>query len=234
MKRSAPLQSMTAQMAVKYSKSHSAHQLLSSLAAVAEAASNLERVAVTKSPNHNPVAHAAMVKDRAKSYQSFIEASERQIRQSAKDSLAKIHDDIRTRAKLQPSIHAAETRGVFRIMPKSDQLEVLRVAVENRDHTLLADLSEGNVLTTGINKTVLDEHIESYLNAVVPDLIEAREALTDIMGSVPTYFATASKVPESVVDERAIERLIQDEASSRQAQMEFSANMRDGLDPLIA
>jgi hypothetical protein len=234
MKRSPALISMASQLAIRHSRSHTASQLLAGLANLAEAASNLEKLAVRPDPGTNPVTHAKYVKQKAEQYSQLVSATETQLKATAKAAQQKIQDDIYKAARLTPSLNAQEQRGVFRTLPKSEQLKVLKQAVESKDYQLIADLNAGTPLINGLDAGTFGEYLEAHLQNVCPDLCAERDSLNEIMGSLPVFIAESDRVPGEFVDEAQINRLIQDEASSRQAQMEFSSNMRDGLDPLIA
>jgi len=213
----------------KYGRSTATGDICRSVLSANMALEALENVATSKNPMETDARHYSKVAGFAKKLAEKNTAVKTEIVRFSNLTRERLNQEIRDKARLAPTTHAAEIRSVLRGLAYTDRIKAVGSAFEKGDAATLAAIFEANEMMTGIPDDLRDRWQESHQHKTCPELVKDLEALNSLMEEAGQTVNLIDQTVQGAFDPQFVRDAEEAEKKSNEADAKFQAALSEPI-----
>jgi hypothetical protein len=193
---------------------------------LAETATALHNLHVTRNPTENDAAHLKRVATAAAKLKHVADDALDRSNRTRESGLAAIKARIAAKVRLVPDAYAAEIRAAYRAMSSAAQTTMLRELIEQNRGPEVAAIVKAPALLTGMSEQHRAQYEAAFIATNAPEEVTAQEALAFAHETALVSARTASEVAREYSDPAALAKITAAESAAAAAAKVFDAKAR--------
>ena len=181
----------------------------------------LQGVDENRDPTQPEAAHAKAVAERARELERDAEKAVDEANKAHRQALLQVHEILDS--ELVPNEYASEMRAHFRSLDSKAQMDLFQRLLKGRRSSDVAAILNAPAEVVGLEPEVHGRLREQYYNAVHPEAVAARDALSQSFDTTLTAARTAKRAKMSLTDPQKLRDIERREQMSAQARQTFES-----------
>lgn len=187
---------------------------------MADARSSLEAVNTlrqTADPTATEAAHVLRVNQSTELAMAKIGRGYDSARRALDADEQALRAEINNAARLTPTAHAGEIRGIIRAMPEAERYSAILQAIQEGDAATVAAVLDAPGITSGLTEQQRDNLRSMHFKRVAPDQLKRLEAVTQARNRVLESFDAALGLSDVLGARQYAEKIKKAQAEAKHA-----------------